>query len=415
MFDGARAWAQSSPVYYGWVVVGACFVTIAVLFGATFSFGVFFEPIQSTYGRSRAGVSALFSLQTFVLYAGAAAIGGLVDRYGTRRSLAAGAVLLAGGLAIAGVAEPFLALAVGFGVIAALGLSILHVVGYATIPRWFGRRRGFAAGVATAGLGIGMFLIAPTASWLVGAVGWRRSYLLLAATFLGLVALATVFIEDSPASLGIDASDELGRTDGGEGESHGETGRSVGTLVRMPSFLLTFVGWVLIYSTLFTILSHLVPHADDIGIRWAGVWALSLLGLVSVFSRLGIGYLADVVGGTRAFVLSSLGMGITMLFLPLATTPPLLLGFAAVFAIGFGGNGALLSVLPAELFGVENINTTFGLTLSAFAFAGLGAPYLAGLTFDTLGTYTPAFLAAGLLGIVGAGLVWVAGRLAPRR
>ena len=159
MIRRVRARARASPVYYGWYVVGGCFLAIVVLFGATFSFGVFFEPIQSEYGGSRAGVAALFSLQTFVLYAGAAATGGLVDRYGTRRSMAAGGLLLAGGLATAALVGPFLAFAVAFGVVAALGLSLLHVVGYATVPRWFGRRRGFASGVATAGLGVGMFVV----------------------------------------------------------------------------------------------------------------------------------------------------------------------------------------------------------------------------------------------------------------
>lgn len=409
MIGRVRARARASPVYYGWFVVGACFLAIVVLFGATFSFGVFFEPIQSAYGGSRAGVAALFSLQTFVLYAGAAVTGGLVDRYGTRRSMAFGGLLLAGGLAVAALVRPFLAFAVAFGVVAALGLSLLHVVGYATVPRWFGRRRGFASGVATAGLGIGMFVVEPTASWLVAAIGWRETYLALAGVFLGLVGVATAFVADSPDSLGIDASDEFGTT----GPRDGPSGRRVRDLARTPSFVLVFVGWVLIYSTLFTLLSHLVPHADDLAIRWAGVWALSLLGLVSVFSRLGIGYLADRVGGTRAFVASSLGMGATMLLLPGARSPALLLAFAVAYAVGFGGNGALLSVVPAELFGVEDINTTFGLTLSAFAVAGLSAPYLAGLVYDATGTYTPAFRATGAFAVLGATLVWFAGRLAP--
>jgi len=404
-----RERAVDSRVYYGWFVVGSCFLAAAVLFGTNFSFGVFLSSIQAEYGQSRAGVSALYSLQTFVLYAGAAALGVFVDRYGTRRFLWVGAGLLCGGLAGSAALGPLLAVTVSFGVVAALGLSILHLIAYATVPRWFGRRRGLASGVATSGLGIGMFVVEPVAARLVSQLGWRSAYLALAVVFLVVLALAAVFVADDPRSLGVDASHEFPGS--GDAVADGGTGRAIGDVVRSPTFALVFVGWVCIYTTLFALLAHLVPYAAGAGIRWAGVWALSVVGLVSVASRIFLGAVADRVGSVRVFVASSAAMGATVLALPLARTPALLFAFAALFAVGFGGNGALLSVLPADLFGIANINAVFGLTLSAFAVSALVAPYLAGLSYDVLGTYTPAFLGAGVLGVLGAALVAAAGRL----
>jgi len=401
--------AVESGVYYGWFVVGSCFLAAAVLFGTNFSFGVFLSSIQSEYGQSRAGVSALYSLQTFVLYAGAAALGLFVDRYGARRFLWVGTVLLSGGLASAAFLEPLPAVAVSFGVVAALGLSILHLIAYATVPRWFGRRRGLASGLATSGLGIGMFVVQPVAAQLVGRLGWRGAYLVLAVGFFAVLGLATVFVADGPESLGVDASHEF--PEGSAPATDGGVDRTVGDVARSPAFVLVFVGWICIYTTLFTLLAHLVPYAASAGIRWAGVWALSLVGLVSVGSRILLGAVADRIGSVRVFVASSVAMGVMLLALPAARTPALLFGFAALFAVGFGGNGALLSVLPAELFGVANINAVFGLTLSAFAVSALVAPPLAGLSFDVLGTYAPAFTSAGALGVFGAALVAVAGRL----
>ncbi|MFD1527184.1 MFS transporter, partial [Halolamina salina] len=98
--------------------------------------------------------------------------------------------------------------------------------------------------------------------------------------------------------------------------------------------------------------------------------------------------------------------------LPFASSPAGVAAFAVVFGLAYGGNGALLSPLVAALFGRENINAVFGLVSVAFAVSGLLAPAAAGAAYDTLGTYEPAFLVAGVAAVVGAGSVAVAGRRA---
>ena len=72
-------------VYYGWVVVAACFVASGVVFGMTYSFGVFLDPLGATFGASTARTSLVFGVQLFVLYVAAAPMGGLVEWLGPRR------------------------------------------------------------------------------------------------------------------------------------------------------------------------------------------------------------------------------------------------------------------------------------------------------------------------------------------
>lgn len=67
----------------------------------------------------------------------------------------------------------------------------------------------------------------------------------------------------------------------------------------------------------------------------------------------------------------------------------------------------------AVLFGVENSNVTFGLVLSVFAVSGLVAPVLTGLVYDVTGSFTPAFVGAGVLVILDASRVAAAGRARP--
>ncbi|MFC6904514.1 MFS transporter [Halalkalicoccus tibetensis] len=401
-----------SELYYGWVVVAACFLGSFVVFGLSYSFGVFFEPILEEFGRSRGATSVAFGVQSLMLYLGAVGVGVLVDRYGTRRMLAAGTVVLVVGLVATSRARSLPVLVFTYGVVTGLGMSVLFVVSYATVPRWFDRRQGLAGGLASAGLGMGMVVVAPVADVLIARVGWRSALLLLAGCAVALLAVAIAAVRDEPAAEQVPDHE----FDGGFVESP-RTGiderlAAVGAIARSPAFLALFAGWLLVYTTLYIVLSHLVVHIVDLGLsRTVGATAVALIGGASVIGRVAIGHAADRVGRVPTFVVCSAIMGVATVALPaLDTVAPLLL-FAAVYGLAYGGNGALLAPLTADLFGRENINAVFGLVSVSLGLSGLVSPYLAGAGHDVLGTYAPAFVAAGLVALVGAATIAAAGRL----
>ncbi|MFC7008341.1 MFS transporter [Halalkalicoccus salilacus] len=85
-----------------------------------------------------------------------------------------------------------------YGVVTGLGMSVLFVVSYATVPRWFDRRQGLAGGLASAGLGAGMLVVAPAADALIERVGWRSALLVLAAGVAVVMLVAVAAIRDEP-------------------------------------------------------------------------------------------------------------------------------------------------------------------------------------------------------------------------
>jgi MFS family permease len=100
-----------------------------------------------------------------------------------------------------------------------------------------------------------------------------------------------------------------------------------------------------------------------------------------------------------------------LLALPFAHGPFVILGVMVTFGVGYGGNGALLSPLVADLFGAEHLGTLYGIVSLAFAFAGLLASPLASIGYETFGSYLPVFAVTGVVGLVGAACVEGAGRL----
>lgn len=406
------AYGRRTDWYYGWVVVAGCFLGSFVVFGLSYSFGVFFEPVLAEFGASRSATSAAFGVQTAAIYVGAVAIGALVDRYGTRRMLALGTVLLCVGLVWTSRVDSLIGLVVAYGLVTGVGLSVVYVVAYATPARWFERRVGLASGLASAGLGVGMLVVAPAATALIARLGWRDAMVALAVGVAAVLLVAVALVRGEPSA---DAAPDAEFSDGVEraGQVDWRTQLDdVLTIARTPAFVLTFLGWTLVYATLYVVLVNLVLYATDTGLsRSAGATGLALIGVASAVGRVAIGFLGDRLGRIRVFVTCSAAMGLATAALAGAETVVGLWAFALAYGLAYGGNGALLAPLVADLFGRRHINAVFGLISVSFAVSGLAAPYLAGVGYAQWGTYDPVFVAAGGTAVAGAGAVGAAHRL----
>ncbi len=398
--------------YRGWDVVSGCFLGILVVFGLSYSFGVFLAPIQRDLGLSRSGVSLVFSLQTGVVYVAAASLGIAADRYGVRRLLAFGTVVFFGGIALTVVGRSFPALLFAYGVLTAVGLSAVYVVSYATVPRWFGRRRGLATGIATSGLGLGMVALPPAADRLIAHLGWRGALLSIGVGATVALVAATALIRDRPdgSESGLEREFPAGLPE--EPSFDPSTYRNeLWVIVSSKQFALVFFGWICVFGTIFVVFVHLVAHADEMGIgEGAGVTALAVIGATTGLARILVGALSDRVGRIRTFVACSIVMALSTIALAAVDSRLGLVSFAVVFGAAYGGNGALLSPLTADIFGRVNPNAVFGLVSLSFAVSGVIAPWGAGVLYDVRGAYTLAFLLVGGLGLVGSALVALAGR-----
>ena len=400
--------ALAARVYYGWVIVVACLLASMVVFGTSYAFGVFFDSLLEEFGRSQAAVSSVFGLQTALLYSGAVVAGRLVDRFGQRTVAAGGAVLLTIGLAWTALSRSFLEVAGAFGVLTAFGMAALYVVAYATVPLWFRRRRGTASGVAAAGLGVGLVAIPPGSSVLIDALGWRLALVCVTVASAITLGVVVALFADHPDDVGAKPEPKLFDEVNSTGD---EKNSALTEIIRSPRFLFIFAGWTLAFAPLYVVLSYAVLYTSDAGLgRSVGVLAITIIGMTTAVSRVAIGVLSDRVGRTRTFVVCATLMGGSTVALVFSETAIVFLSIIACFGAGYGGCGGLLGPMVADVFGSEQLNGVFSMISPSFGLSGLLAPPAVGLSFAWLGTYDPAFVAVGLVGIVGAGLVLAGAR-----
>ena len=265
---------------YAWVVVWACFAALAVIFGVAYSFAAFFDSFVSAFKAGRAEVSLVFGLSGLLYFVLGAFGGMLSDRFGPRLVTSAGMLCIAAALGLGSLAQSMLQLTLIYGVGLGIGIALVYTPAIGCVQPWFTRRRGLAAGVASAGIGAGTFGVPLLAAAAISWWQWRGAMLALAAGVLVLGLAATLLLRPAPAA--------ARRADGSA------PGMPFGQALRSRSFRWLYAMCVLAAPAMFVPFAHLSASARDLGVGEArAVGLVGVIGIGSLVGRFVVGTLAD--------------------------------------------------------------------------------------------------------------------------
>ena len=310
---------------YAWVVVWASFTALAVIFGVAYSFAAFFESFAAQFKASRAEVSLVFGLSGLLYFVLGAFGGMLADRFGPRRVTGAGMLCIAAALGLGSVATSMLQLTLLYGVGLGVGIALVYTPAIGCVQPWFTRRRGLAAGIASAGIGAGTFSVPLLATAAIAHWQWRGATWALAAGVLALGLTATMLLRSAPAA--------SRRADGSV------PGTPLAEALRAPSFVWLYAMCALGAPAMFIPFAHLSAAARDLGIRDAqAVGLVGLIGIGSLTGRFAIGAIADRVGRPLTLVGVEASLGLSMLLWLTAGGYPALAVFALWMGLSYGGH-----------------------------------------------------------------------------
>jgi MFS family permease len=385
------ATGESVLSHRGWRVVAGAFLQSAAAFFVAYSFAAFALPIEGAFHAARADVVAIYGLYTGLMLALAPLGGMMADRFGTRASCVLGTLIMATALVLASLADGLRGLQFCYGALLGIGLAFVYTPCFAVVPRWFTRRRGLAAGIATSGAAVGTILGVPLAEALIGSVGWQQALSLLAIGLLAVGLAGALLISDAPAARG-------------PGQAEAPRLAEVARGWRFRGVLLAnLIGGL----ALLIPLGQLVPHARSMGLDGPMIAGLmSLVGLGSLAGRLLLGPLADRIGRTRAMGLLNLALGASFGLWLLADGLPLLSAFALAYGVFYGSIIALRASVVADLFRCRSMSTLTGVFASVVGAGSAAGTLLLGVTFDLTGTYGAAIVITGMAAIV-SGLLYL--------
>uniref|UniRef100_A0A0K2UYI8 Major facilitator superfamily (MFS) profile domain-containing protein n=1 Tax=Lepeophtheirus salmonis TaxID=72036 RepID=A0A0K2UYI8_LEPSM len=165
---------------WGWVIVFASFVCNLVLDGICYTFGVLMEPLVNYYDSSRSNISIIGSLLCGMYLTSGPIVGGLVNKYGCRPVCMTGSLIACIGLAASTLSEDIPTMMFTYGIIGGIGLGLVYLPAVVAVGYYFEKKRALATGISVCGSGVGTFLFAPFATYLVSEMGWKGANLIFA-------------------------------------------------------------------------------------------------------------------------------------------------------------------------------------------------------------------------------------------
>jgi len=393
-------------IFYGYWLVAVIFVFMLLSYGCgSFVFSLFVKPLESALGWGRGQVMVGFTIFFIVQGLTSPLVGRIVDHHSPRRVIPFGALVMGLGFVLASLAGDLWVYYVAYVIIGAGSAGMGVVPGSTVVSNWFHRRRGAVVGIMSAGMGVGGLVMAPLVARIIQDHGWRSAYLAMAVIIWAVaIPLSLVFIRTKPADKGLYPD---GDTDDTESRRTSASSRveeqSLSLRQAMKSAAIYLIGLSFLFSGFSNTgaLHAPVPFLEDIGFPTAtAAAALGTVGLGSAAGKVFFGWLCDRVPPKRACALGlALQLGGVLVLLSIRADSPLVLIWAYALLLGFGLGSWLptMSMLVSTNFGLAYYGSIFGV-ISFLESTGTSiGPLFAGLVFDAVGTYYPAFVTFAVL------------------
>ena len=378
--------------------------------GTVYCWSIFSQEIADYIGFSKSATEWAFSFAIFFLGMSAAFLGNVVEKDIHRSSLIA-AICFAAGMAGTGFfiwygGKQFLATGKGsilaligiyvcYGFIMGISLGTGYLSPVKTLMLWFQDRKGLATGLAVAGFGAAKAIASPIMQKLLtslGDGGIYQMFLILAAFYFVMMFVGHLLLA-KPADWHEPARQEKGQ-------------KAFDVIKTKP---VVFIGiWIMFYLNITCGLALISQEKMIIKCIGLGAMAGVLSSITAVFNaggRLGFSAWADSMKDRNTiykiiFVLSIIATALVIVTqgidkqganiingnpTSMALTI-LVLVLLFVVNAGYGGGFSNVPTLLSDHFGMQNISAIHGITLSAWAIAGLTGNQVATLIVNKIGT-----------------------------
>lgn len=394
--------AKKFSFFYGWIVVGCCFLLCFVSVGIAYNcWSVFTIPICEAISISREQFARLYTFILFGQMATSFLLSAMIHRFGERTLMRASAVLLPATILAAATVKTAVDLCiVGLSIGLALPL-ISFLMQTIVLSNWFVRLRGTMIGIAFTGSGLGgLCLLSPVERW-IAVFGWQRALIILS------VIMAAVTIPVCYVLMVIDPADIGQHPDGKDSipvqEIENPIQTAEGKVDLLSKKFILFIIFVAGCYFVMALGNTTTPHLCDSGYSSAAAARIHAFccGSVALCRALG-GRVCDKLGLSRAGLLFS----VLLPTLPIG----LLIAGKAFFApvlvvIGFGIANSATAVytplLTAKLFGKKNYSRTYSKINAMGYFFGAVTPIIYGKLYTLFGTYNLSYCLFTAIFVIG--------------
>lgn len=418
-------WSSRLPFYYGWLIIGIAFVTMAIGVTARTTFSLLMPPLIEEFRWDRGLAAGAFSFGFLVSAVLSPIVGRVMDARGPRIVILTGVALMSAGLFLASYIQHPWHFYTTLGVLVGGGANMMTYTAHSQfLPNWFVRRRALAISIAFAGAGVGAIVLLPWLQSIILTQGWRASCTVIGLLVLLVIAPLSLLVWKRPEDIGL-------LPDGASVQTASTGTRPLSNIVdpawaatewTLPRAACTMRFWWIVLAYFcglvawYAIQVHQTKYLTEIGFTpVVAAWALGAVAVIGIPGQIMLGALSDRIGREWIWTAGCAGFAACYgALIAMEHTPSIALLYVMVCTQGFFGY-ALTSVMGpivAEIFEGPHFGSIFGTITVALIGGGAAGPWIAGAIHDATGSYRVAFLLIIGCCVVSAAAIWIA---APRK
>lgn len=417
-----------------WLIMICSFLVNGIVFSIINTFGILFVKLKADLEESGdedaafkcALVGSLAIGSTFFLsfFAGI-----LSDKIGLRTTSVTGAIIATVGLGLSAVYHNRIeVLYVTYGLMFGTGASLAYNPSLTVLGLYFKKHLGMVNGFVTAGSSTFTIILSFINPYILNNHGLLPCLIFLTCLSSLLIICGLMFSplnskEPSPSdSL---AADNLNTGSLVERFIYVENWRNKRFIIWAMATPCALFGYFVPFVHLVQFAKNIPLDSDDNTNGQKAAFLMACIGITSGLGRLFFGWVSDLPtfrrNGNRILLqqASFFSMGICTM---LMTAAPLCTGFeyqtlltiCCIMGLFDGCFVTLLGPIAFDLCGSAGAGQAIGSLLALFSIPMTVGPPIAGIIYDKVGNYSPAFLAAGVPPIVGSLLMFAIRRVQPK-
>jgi len=389
-------------------VIATVFIQLAL--GTAYVWSIFQTGIaNSIFNGDHALAGLTFSLLLATLTLGSVVGGRIALRYGTRKVVLLGGIILSIGFFIASFvnAEFYWLLWLSYGMMGGVGMGFIYSTTIANVQKWYPHKRGLVTGIIVSALGFGGVLLTPILEYLIvvfggQGVGEQGTFRALSGFFLVVCTCGSLFLKDTPEGYMSDyIKTHATATCTAKNYSTREVLKTPQLYLITLTLLLACMGGQMMMA-----FAKPIAVAKDLeATATIGVLAITLFNSIG---RMVWGMASDKLGRMQTILILLAGSAVFSLLVNVASGYWV---YVLIACIGFFYGGFLSSfpALTADLFGTKHMATNYGLVLLGFGAGAIISTQIAGfyknLAATDISLLFPAFQIAAAC--AGTGIVLI--------
>ena len=352
---------------------------IHICIGSVYCWSLLKDEIALLMNCSVSSIEFAFSLAIFFLGMSAAFAGNFVEK-NVKISSGLSCIFFTLGLMLSVISiynQSITGLMISYGCIMGIGLGIGYLSPVKTLMLWFKEQKGFATGIAVCAFGFASAVASPIITFLLSRYSLGSCFVILAGIYFLPMFVAHLLIKKPEWYQ----------------ENKNATSFSIKKTVLNPYFILIWLIFFLNISAGLSLISVASPMLKSLSVTPKIIAIIvSIMGIFNGVGRLIFSAISDRLKSRCVIYLIISCLAYAISVLAQIKTNNILVPIALIVVSAcYGAGFSCLPSLLSDIFGMENISKIHGITLTAWAVAGLVGNQISNFVFDNHQSYLPIF------------------------